>query len=442
MADAPQVIFGLGAVPVASAIVVATYAFLVTERLDRSIIAVLGAGLMIVTGVLTQAEAIRGIDFNTLALLAGMMVLVSIARRSGLLEFLAIWSTQRGQGVPWRILAMLSLVTAVISMLLDNAITVILLVPATLAITRRLQVPPYPFLFAEVMASNIGGTATLIGGPPNMIIGTAAGLSFNDFLGNLGPVVLLVLLLQVLATHLLWGRRLQTTPAARTAVMALEARRAVTDPVLLWQSLAVLAGVVAAFIFSAQLRLQPGTIAMLGAAVLMLLDNIAHRKERQAAKLTQTFGEVDWVTIFFFGGLFVIVHGLAVTGVLEQLSRQLLALTGDDVRITSYVMLWVAGFLSSFIENVPFVATMLPLVKAMAPALDHQKLEPVWWALALGAGLGGNGTLVGAIANVTVAGIAEREGISFSFAAYTKYALPLTALGLALCHLYLWLRYF
>ena len=444
MEAGPQVVFGLNPMWVAGLLLIVTYALVMTERFNRSIIALLGAGLMIVSGVLTQDEAIRGIDFNTIALLTGMMVLVSIARRSGMFEYIAIWSAKRGRAQPWAMLLILSVATAVVSAFLDNVTTVLLIAPVTLAVTRRLEVPPYPFLFAEIVASNIGGTATLIGDPPNIIIGSAAHLSFDDFVVHLTPVIIVVMAVQAFATHLIWGVGMRATAAARARVLALDERAAITDWPLLRSSLAVIAAVIAAFVMARPLRLEPGTISLFGAAVLMLLHNIEHHREieKQTMKVTATFGEVDWITIFFIVGLFIVVHALDVTGVLGLLARQLIEATGGDFALTAYAVLWGSAFLSAIVDNIPYVATMIPLVKAMAPAFggpDH--LLPLWWALSLGACLGGNGTLIGASANLTVAGIAERNGIPFGFRTYTKYAFGLMVMHVAICHVYLWLRY-
>ena len=441
---AAQLIFGLSPMWVAGTILVLVYVLIIAERLNRSIIALLGASLMIVSGVLDQSEAIKGIDFNTLALLTGMMILVAIARLSGMFEYLAIWSAKLGRAEPWRMLLILSLTTAVLSAFLDNVTTVLLLAPVTLSVTRRLEVPPYPFLFAEILASNIGGTATLIGDPPNIIIGSAAHLSFDDFVANLTPVIVIVMAVQALATHLIWGAKMHASPEARAAVMALNERAEITDWPLLRLSLTVISLVLAAFVFAKPLQLEPGTIALTGAAVLMLLHNIEHHREleKQTAKVTATFGEVDWITIFFFVGLFVVVHGLDVTGVLSYLARQLVRATGGDFALTAYVILWASAFLSAIVDNIPYVATMIPLIKAMAADFGGpERLEPLWWALSLGGCLGGNGTLIGASANLTVAGIAERNGIPFGFWTYTKYAFGLMVLHVAICNVYLWWRY-
>jgi Na+/H+ antiporter NhaD/arsenite permease-like protein len=336
------VMFGLDPAWVATILLLASYALIISERLNRSIIALLGAGTMIVSGVLSQEEAIRGIDFNTIALLTGMMALVSIARRCGMFEYLAIWSAKKGRAQPWAMLAMLSVTTAVLSAFLDNVTTVLLIAPVTLSITRRLDVPPYPFLFAEIFASNIGGTATLIGDPPNIIIGSAAHLSFNDFVVHLAPIIVLIMAVQTLAMHLIWGARLHATPEARARVMALDERAAITDRPLLLMSLIVIGAVMAAFVLAHRLGLEPGTIAFLGAAVLMLCHNIEHHREaeKQTAKLTETFNDVDWISIFFFVGLFVIVHAVDVAGVIHLAAHKLLAATGGNLATTAIAILW------------------------------------------------------------------------------------------------------
>jgi Na+/H+ antiporter NhaD/arsenite permease-like protein len=436
--------FGIAPFWVAIAVFTLTYLLIIAERINRSIIAMLGAGVMIVSGVLTQDEAIRGIDFNTIALLTGMMVLVAIARQCGMFEYLAVWSAQQGRGQPWFILAMLSVVTAVLSALLDNVTTVLLIAPVTLVIARYLEAPPYPFLFSEVFASNVGGTATLIGDPPNIIIGSAAHLSFNDFVVNLTPAIIAVMAVQLLATHLIWGRKMRASPAARTRIMALDKGQMIVDPKLTRSSLLVIGGVVAAFVFAGVLGLQPGTIALFGAALLMLLHNLEHHRERekQTIRVTETFNEVDWITIFFFIGLFVMVHGIDVAGVLDLAAQRLIRLTGGDPAATAVVILWSSAILSAVVDNIPFVAAMIPLIREMGPHLGGaEEVTPLWWALSLGACLGGNGTLIGASANLAVAGIAERNKVDFRFTTFTKHAFGLMLISVAISHLYLWLRY-
>jgi Na+/H+ antiporter NhaD/arsenite permease-like protein len=435
-------LFGIAPLWLATGLLIATYAAVVLDRINRAIVALLGAGLMVGLGVIDQHRAVAGEDFNTLALLIGMMLLVAIARRSGMFQYLAIRTVKIGRGNPAAILALLGLVTAVVSALLDNVTTVLLIAPVTLVIAQELKVPPYPFLLTEILASNIGGTATLIGDPPNIIIGSAARLTFNDFIVHLTPVVLVVLAAQLAVNHLLWGRRLRVAPAERKRVMAFDEREAITDPRLLRQSLGVIVLVILGFVLAHPLRVEPGTIALSGAALLLLLDNWPRGAEAQSEAVHKAFGEVEWVTIFFFVGLFAIVAGVEQAGLLRLFADRLTALTGGDLAATALVILWGSAILSAIIDNIPFVATMIPVIKGMAPAVGGpEQLKPLWWALSLGACLGGNGTLIGASANLTVAGIGERAGVPFRFVPFLKAALPMMLMSIAISTIYLWLRY-
>jgi Na+/H+ antiporter NhaD/arsenite permease-like protein len=320
---------------------------------------------------------------------------------------------------------------------------VLLVVPVTLAITNELDVPPYPFLFAEIFASNIGGTATLIGDPPNIMIGSLAGLDFNAFVIHLAPVVVVIMVAQALMIHLVWGRAMKATPERRALVMGMSPKEAITDWELLRQSLAVLGAVIMAFVFARQLHLEPATIALAGGAVLMLLDNWQHHAEKQSENVHRTFGDVEWITIFFFVGLFVVVHGVEVGGLLHLLADKLVAATGGNMATAGYAILWASAILSAIVDNIPFVATMIPLIKSMAPAYGGaDKIEPLWWCLSLGACLGGNGTLIGASANLTVAGLGERGGVPFRFMTFTLYAFPMMLVSIAIAHVYVWWRYF
>jgi Na+/H+ antiporter NhaD/arsenite permease-like protein len=439
----PHILFGLDPMAVSTAILLATYAVIVWDKLNRSIVALVGASLVILIGMLDQAEAVRGIDWNTLGLLAGMMILVSISRRSGMFQYLAIWAAQRARANPAGILLLLQLTTAIVSALLNNVTTVLLIAPVTLVIARELEVPPYPFLFAEVFASNIGGTATLIGDPPNILIGSLAGLDFNAFIVHLTPVIVIVMAAQALTIHLLWGKTMKSTPGHRARVMAMRAEQAILDPVLLGQATAVLVVVIVAFIFSRQLDLAPATIAMSGAAILMLLDNWQHHNEKQSENVHRTFSDVEWITVFFFMGLFIVVHAVEVGGLLQLLADKLVAATGGSMAKAGYTILWTSALVSAVVDNIPFVATMVPLIKSAAPAFGGpERIEPLWWCLSLGACLGGNGTLIGASANLTVAGVAERNGVPFRFSTYTYYAFPMMLGSIAICHAYVWWRYF
>jgi Na+/H+ antiporter NhaD/arsenite permease-like protein len=440
---ASQIYFGMNPMWVSTCILLVTYAVIMSEKINRAIVALVGAGAMVIVGVLDQAEAIKGVDWNTLGLLAGMMILVSISRRSGMFQYVAVKASQLANAHPAGILFLLQMTTALLSALLDNVTTVLLVVPVTLTICKDLKVPAYPFLFAEIFASNIGGTATLIGDPPNILIGSQVGLTFNDFVVHLTPVIIVVMVVQAIMIHLIWGRSMRATPRAKATVMALKANETITDWVLLKQSIVILTVVMLGFIFARQLHLEPATIAMVGAALLMLCDNWEHHSEKAAHNVHQTFSDVEWITIFFFIGLFIVVHGVEVGGLLSLLAGKLVAATGGNLATTGYAILWASAVLSAIVDNIPFVATMIPLIKTMAPSFGGDAaIQPLWWCLSLGACLGGNGTLIGASANLTVAGIGDRNKVPFKFITYTLYAFPMMLVSVAISHLYLWLRYF
>jgi Na+/H+ antiporter NhaD/arsenite permease-like protein len=437
-----HVIFGLDPTWLAASLFIITYALIMIERVNRAIVALMAAGLMILSGVLTQEAAIQGIDFNTIGLLTGMMIIVAITRQSGVFQFLAIWSTKRVGASPWGILVMLVLVTAVFSALLDNVTTVLLIVPVTLLITDELKLNPYPYLFSEIFASNIGGTATLIGDPPNIMIGSAVGLSFNDFLINLGPAVAFILPATLIPIYLIWGRSLHASSELRQRVMAYDEREAITDRVLLWKSMLVLTLVVVGFVFAHDINQQPATIAMFGAALLMLLDNLPRAFGDQAGACHKTYGEVEWTTIFFFIGLFIVVYGLESTGLLDTLALEVIDLTGGDPAITALSILWVSAVASAVVDNIPFVATMIPLIEGMEEAMGgSEQLMPLWWSLALGSCLGGNGSLVGASANLIVAGFADRAGQPIRFMPFMLMAFPLMIFSIAMSSVYVYFRF-
>ncbi|CAA6605549.1 conserved membrane hypothetical protein [Rhodospirillaceae bacterium LM-1] len=439
---AASILFGLDPMWVSSAILIATYAAIMSERINRAIVSLLGAGVMILVGVLNQEMAVRGVDFNTIALLTGMMIIVSVTRKSGVFQYVAIWSAKQVKANPAGIMLMLQIVTAVFSALLDNVTTVLLIVPVTMVICDELKIKPYPILVAEIFASNIGGTSTLIGDPPNIIIGSATGLTFNDFLFNLAPVVIVVQIVTAAIFHVMWGRKLHATAENRERVMKFNELEAITDWRLLKQSLSVVFLVILGFVLARQLHLEPGTIAMTGAAVLMLLANFGRDAETQSHEVHHTFTEVEWITIFFFVGLFMVVSGVEHAGVLKMLAEYLIAATGGDLKVTAIAILWSSAILSAIIDNIPFVATMIPLIKNMAPTFGGPEgLLPLWWCLSLGACLGGNGTLIGASANLTVAGLAERGGTTFKFIPYMKIAFPLMLISIVISTFYVWWRY-
>jgi len=437
------VIFGFDPLWLSTGILILTYAILLTERVHRTVIALTGAGVVIVSGVLTQNQAFAGIDFNTIALLTGMMIIVSITRTTGVFEYVAIWAAKKVKADPKGILIVLSIVTAVFSAFLDNLTTVLLVVPIALLIVDKLKVSPYPFLYAQILASNIGGTATLIGDPPNILIGSATDLSFMAFLTNMGPVALIILVVAVLIFHLVWGKSLVAPQALRDRVMNFREADSITDKPQMIRCLIVLGMVIAGFIIGEHYHIRPGTIAMLGGSLLMLITILGKAHEIQAKTVHKTFADVEWDALFFFMGLFVIVGGVEHAGLLNMLGEKLMAATGGDPQATTFTTLWISALVSAAVDNIPFVATMIPLVESMEATIGGpEALETVWWALALGACLGGNGSLIGAAANVMVAGMADRAGHPLTFAKFALIGVPITVLSVAIAHGYLLLRFF
>jgi len=428
---------------IASSIVALCYLVLFSEKLNRAVTTLLAATFMILCGILTQSEAFRAIDFNTISLLIGMMVIVSITERSGLFQFVAIWGAQKVKANPIGLMIVLGSVTAVFSAFLDNVTTVLLIVPVTFQMTRKLQITPYPYLLLEIFSSNIGGTATLIGDPPNILIGSALNLSFTDFLITLAPVVILTTFVLILAFSFIWKNALQTTDRNKAAIMRMNAKANIVDKNLLYKSLFVLFLVITGFILAEEIHVANGVIALFGAALLLALytssDKVHHRDE----KTEEMFNLVDWTTIFFFAGLFMVVFGLEKTGVLELLGQKFVVLTHGSLRRATFIILGVSAFVSSAIDNIPFVATMIPMLKSMEESLGgREAMMPVWWALSLGACFGGNGSLIGASANVIVAGLASREGHPIKFLGFLLWSVPVMILSVLISGIYLYLKYF
>ncbi|MDX8391929.1 MAG: ArsB/NhaD family transporter [Mariprofundaceae bacterium] len=439
---AATVIFGFDPIWVAVSILLVVYAVIMAEKFNRAVLSLLGAGLMILCGVITQQQAVAGIDFNTIGLLTGMMVIVAISQKSGMFQYVAIKAAKIVKGNPWGVLVMLSVVTAVFSAFLDNVTTVLLIAPVTLLITDALGVRPYPYLFAQIIASNVGGTATLIGDPPNIMIGSAANLSFYDFLVNLAPITPLIFVVLLTAIWFMFGRDLHASDENRALVMQFDENEAIQDVPLLKKSLAVLFLVICSFTAAHQLHLEPASIAMFGAAVLLLLQTFGQPLHDKDHAYEGIMAEVEWTTIFFFVGLFIIVTGVEHTGVIEMMANEMLTLTGGDFAATAGTILWVSAIASALIDNIPFVATMIPLIESMAPTFGGpDALIPLWWALALGACLGGNGSLIGASANLIVAGFAQRAGHPIAFLVFMKHAFGLMLISIAIAHVYLYFRY-
>lgn len=435
-------IFGMSPMWLSGIILVLVYIVLVTEKVNRAVIALLGAFLMIYCGLLNQSQAIEKVDFNTLWLLIGMMMLVSITAKTGIFQYVAIRAAKVVRANPVGILLMLTSITAVFSALLDNVTTVLLITPVTLLITEQLKVKAFPYLFATIVASNIGGTATLVGDPPNIIIGSATGLSFGEFVLHMTPIALLILAALCGVLYFVCRKMLTTSLRSRARIMRFNEKEAITDVRLLKKSAAVFALVLFGFIVGHPLHIEPGTVALSGAALLMLLAYGRQSSEEQGESIHHVFAEVEWVTIFFFMGLFIIVGAVEHSGLLSVLGDKLIAATDGNVEKMAYAVLWVSAILSSVLDNIPFVATMIPLLDAAGEGIEAAQFEPVWWALALGACLGGNGTLIGASANLTVAAFAEKAKQPITMVQYAKYGFVLMLATIVLAHAYLWLRYF
>lgn len=428
---------------VATVILLVSYVILFTEKLNRAVVALLGASVMIFAGILTQKTAIEGIDFNTISLLIGMMVIVNITEKSGLFQFVAIWGAKKVKAHPLGIMVVLTFVTAVFSAFLDNVTTVLLIVPVTFQITRKLEINPFPYLILEIFASNIGGTATLIGDPPNILIGSALKLSFLDFAYNLTPAVIIVLLVLIGTFVLIWHKSLITTERNRVAVLNINEKDSITNPRLLIKSLIVLLMVIIGFIAAEHIGIANGVIALFGAALLLGLYTAGNNNHERDENTENMLSLVDWTTIFFFCGLFVIVHGLEVTGVLQILGQWFIELTEGSIKKSVFLILGSSAVLSSAIDNIPFVATMIPMLKTMEPTMGgREAMMPVWWALSLGACFGGNGTLIGASANVIVAGLAQREGHPLSFLRFLIWSIPVMLFSVFIAGIYLYIRYF
>ena len=438
-----NVIFGLDAKILSTAILVISYLILFTEKLNRAVVALFGAVVMILTGILTQETAIKGIDFNTLALLIGMMIIVGIAEKSGMFQYVAVWSAKKVKASPRGLMIVFGIVTAVFSALLDNVTTVLLVAPVTFQITRKLKINPYPYLIMEIFASNIGGTATLIGDPPNILIGSALQLSFMDFVYELTPIVAATMLVLIIAFDLIWGRKMVASEKSKEAVMHLNEKDTITDSVLLVKSLTVLIAVIIGFMAAEHFHIANGTIAILGAVILLMLYTWGNSHSDREHKVEEAFGLVDWTTIFFFAGLFAIVYGLEEAGVLALMGNKFIEITDGSIEKAAMIVVWMSALVSTAIDNIPFVATMIPMIKSMEASLGgREAMMPVWWALSLGACFGGNGSLIAASANVIVAGMAQREGHPIHFLRFLIWSIPVMLISVLMAAVYLHLRWF
>ena len=405
-------------------------AAIISEKVHRSVAALAGAVVPLLTHVLTIETAADYVDLNTIGVLVGMMLFVAVVKSSGLFEYIAIWSAKLTRGQPMAILAVFAVITAVLSAFLDNVTTVLLIGPMTIAITQILEVNPVPFLLSQIMASNIGGTATLIGDPPNIMIGSAAGLSFADFIVNTGPVVLIILAVVVAIFFLMYRRNLHVESENMEKVLTLDEKLTIKDASLLRKSVIMIVLVVVGFIFHAQLGIESATVALTAAGVMLLIGG-------QDAE--DVILGVEWSTILFFIGLFVVVGGLNSTGVIAMLANGMLELVGDNEVLAIVLVLWASALISAFLDNIPFVATLIPMIQTMQQG--GMDVLPLWWALSLGACLGGNGSLIGASANVVLAGVSAKNGYPITFMSYLKKGFPLMLLSVAICTVYLLIRF-
>lgn len=440
-------------VVLALSIFLITYGLIITEKLNRTVASLTGAALVIILGIIDQKQVIEAIDFNTIGLLIGMMIIVGITRRTGVFELLAAKALKVAKGDPWRIMLFLAVITAVTSALLDNVTMVLLMVPITLSITNKLELNPLPFLISQIFASNIGGTATLIGDPPNIMIGSATGLGFPDFLGNLFIPVLISFSVIMLILRIIYRKELKRPgvnveiPDAKNAQNNRDFRfrgqnvvkqddheyqEYIKDHRLLKQSLIVLVLTILGFSLHQLFHLDSATVALSGATLLLLVS-----KEEPE----DIFLSIEWPTIFFFAALFVLVGALEQAGIINWIAQKSLNATQGALGPASMLILWLSAILSAFLDNIPFVATMIPLIQKLGELGGIENLRPLWWALSLGACLGGNGSLVGASANVIVAGFAEKHGVPISFKGFLKIGFPLMLVSIVISSIYLYLVY-
>lgn len=403
---------------------------IISEKINRSVAALLGAILTILTGIMTFDKSIHYVDFNTLGVLTGMMIFVSVVKKSGLFEYLAIWTTKKTKGDPWKIMMSFIFITAILSAILDNVTTVLLIGPMVIAITKMLDLDPIPFLIVQIMASNIGGTATLIGDPPNIMIGSAANLSFMDFLVNLGPVVVVILFVVTIIFKFMYGKKLKVDSEKMKSIMDLDERKSIRDKSLMVKSIIVIIFVLIGFMTHAQTGIDSSVVALTAGVVMLLISKV---------DADESYLEIEWTTIFFFAGLFVVVGGLEEVGLIEQLSEMILDLTNGNMMLTMLALLWVSAVVSSFLDNIPFVATLIPLILSMqSKGID---VTSIWWAVSLGACLGGNGSLIGASANLVLVGVGQKNGYSISFTKYLKVGFPIMIVTIIIATGYMILKY-
>ena len=412
------------------AVFVVVMAFIVSEKIHRTTAALAGAALLFCLGILDFETGMEHIDFNTLAVLTGMMLFVAVVKQSGLFEFMAYKAAKMAKGDPWIIMVAFVVITAVCSAFLDNVTTVLLIAPMTFMICKVLDQSPVPFFMTQILASNVGGTATLIGDPPNIMIGSSAGLTFFDFINYDGIVCVVILLAFIGLFYIMYGRHMHATDEQKASIMALDEKSVIKDASLLKKSVIMIFVVAVCFMLHGQLGLESGVIALSAAAVMLLIGK---------QDIEETILGVEWTTIGFFAGLFVVVGGMAETGVITMLAEWMMDVTGGDMILCMILILWVSAVVSSILDNIPFTATMIPILLTMSA--EGMDVTALWWALSLGACLGGNGTLIGASANVVLSSISNREGYPITFMDFTKIGFPLMLVSVAIACVYLMIRF-
>lgn len=424
----------------AAGLLILAYIFIATEKIPKVTIAILGAAITIILGLVSQTKNIDGIinpayfinfvDFNVIFLLVSMMIIVSITTRSGVFNYIANELLKMTKGHPVKVLIALGLFTAVTSAFLDNVTTVILVMPITFSIAKKLDINPIPFLMTEIVSSNIGGTATLIGDPPNIIIGSAGGLSFVDFIKELTGIVAIILIAVIFMLVLCFRKSLKASQEKMEEISKINNSNTITDKVLMIRSVIVLALVILGFILHDAIHIETCIVAMLGASILLLFE-----------KPADILRDVEWNTIFFFIGLFIIIGGLEASGGIKLMAEWILKVTQGSESATAMIILWASGIISGIIDNIPYTATMAPMIAEIQNVMGHDYAYPLWWCLSLGACLGGNMTIIGAAANVIVSENAAKEGHPISFMSFLKYGIPIVFISLALSTAYIYIRF-
>ena len=415
---------------IAIIVFVVVIGLIISEKVNSAAAALAGAMALVVTGVMSAHRALSYIDFNTIGLLVGMMVLVAIIRQSGLFEYVAIKAAKMVHGDPWKIMIAFILLTAVLSGILDNVTTVLLVGPMTIAIAKMLEINPVPFLMTQILASNVGGTATLIGDPPNIMIGSAANLSFVDFLKNTGLAVALVIVFMIVMMRFVYKKEIEVEGLDTSKIMNLDPDKSITDKPLLIKGVVVIVLVSLGFIFHDQIGMETSVIALTAAAVMLIIGGV---------NVDNAIQDVEWTTIAFFMALFVVVGGLTETGVIKQVAAVIIERTAGHPVMMMLILLWASALLSSFLNNIPFIATLIPLVLALKA--DGMDAEPLWWAISLGACLGGNGTMIGASANVVLSDISTKHGYPITFKSYLRVGMPFMLGSVLISMVFLLVKY-